>query len=175
MSENIKVLISNDQIENRIKELAMQIDEDYKGKSIKLICILKGGVVFLVELAKKLKLHCSMDFMAVSSYGDSLESSGIVKILKDLDESITGQDVILVEDIIDSGKTLSHILNHIKSQNPNSVRLCTLLDKPSRRVVDDVSVDYVGFSIPDEFVVGFGLDYKQGYRNLDYVGVLSLD
>lgn len=175
MNENIKVLISNDQIEDRIKELAMQIDEDYKGKSIKLICILKGGVVFLVELAKKLKLHCSMDFMAVSSYGDSLESSGIVKILKDLDESITGQDVILVEDIIDSGKTLSHILNHIKSQNPNSVRLCTLLDKPSRRVVDDVSVDYVGFSIPDEFVVGFGLDYKQGYRNLDYVGVLSLD
>ena len=138
-----------------------------------LICVLKGGVFFTCELAKRITVPVSLDFMSVSSYGAGTESSGIVKIVKDLDQPLEGKDVIIVEDIIDSGRTLSYLMDILKKRNPNSMTLCTLLDKPERRVVD-VKVDYVGFNIPDEFVVGYGLDYDQEYRNLPYIGVVEV-
>lgn len=172
MAETIKVLVSEEEVEKRIRDLGEKISKDYEGKQVHLICVLKGGVFFMCELAKRITVPVSMDFMSVSSYGDGTTSSGVVKIAKDLDESLEGKDVLVVEDIIDSGRTLSYLLEILKKRNPNSMKLCTLLDKPERRVMD-VNVDYVGFNIPDEFVVGYGLDYAQKYRNLSYIGVVE--
>lgn len=172
MSETIRVLISEEEIEERVQALGKQISEDYAGKQVHLICILKGGAFFMCELAKRNTVPVSMDFMSVGSYGDGTASSGVVRIAKDLDEAIEGKDVLIVEDIIDSGRTLYYLIDVLKHRKPNSVRLCTLLDKPDRRV-KDVKVDYVGFAIPDEFVVGYGLDYAQKYRNLPYIGVVE--
>ncbi|MDO5519224.1 MAG: hypoxanthine phosphoribosyltransferase [bacterium] len=171
MADNIKVLISEQEVEQKVQELADQINKDYQGKEIHLICVLKGGVFITCELAKKLTVPVTMDFMSVSSYGDGQESSGRVKIVKDLDDSIAGKDVLIVEDIIDSGRTLGHLIDLLYTRKPNSIKLCTLLDKPDRRVTD-VKVDYTGFVIPDEFVVGYGLDYTQKLRNLPYIGVV---
>ncbi len=173
MSEKIKVLISEQEVNDKIQKLGEQISKDYEGKSIHLICVLKGGVYFTCELSKRISVPLSLDFMSVSSYGDEMESSGRVKIIKDLDDSIEGKDVLIVEDIIDSGRTLQFLIAMLETRKPNSIKLCTLLDKPERRVTD-VKVDYVGFEIPDEFVVGYGLDYKQYYRNLPYIGVVEL-
>ena len=150
-----------------------KISEEYAGKQVHLICVLKGGVFFMCELAKRITVPVTMDFMSVSSYGDGTQSSGIVKIAKDLDESLEGKDVIVVEDIVDSGRTLYYLLDILRKRGPKSMKLCTLLDKPDRRV-RDVHVDYVGFNIPDEFVVGFGLDYAQKYRNLPYIGSVEM-
>lgn len=172
MAETIKVMISEEDVDKRIQELGKQISEAYAGKQVHLICVLKGGVFFMCELAKKITVPVSMDFMSVSSYGDGTSSSGVVKIAKDLDEPLEGKDVLVVEDIIDSGRTLSYLIEILKKRNPASIRLCTLLDKPERRVTD-VKVDYVAFNIPDEFVVGYGLDYAQKYRNLPFIGVVE--
>ena len=174
MEETIRVLVSEEDVDARIKVLGEKISRDYAGRQVHLICILKGGVFFMCELAKRISVPVSMDFMSVSSYGDDTKSSGIVRIAKDLDESIEGKDVLIVEDIIDSGRTLYYLIDVLRKRNPNSVHLCTLLDKPERRV-RDVKVDYVGFEIPDEFVVGYGIDYAQKYRNLPYIGVVEFD
>ena len=174
MSERISVLLSEEEVDKRINEIGKQITKDYEGKQVHLICVLKGGVFFMCELAKRIEVPVSMDFMAISSYGADTKSSGVIKIVKDLDESITGKDVLVVEDIVDSGRTLSYLLTMLKERNPKSLRLCTLLDKPDRRVID-VDVDYTGFVIPDEFVVGYGLDYAQKYRNLPYIGIVHLE
>lgn len=174
VSEEIRVLISEEEIEERIREMARQISEFYQGEPVHLVSVLKGGVFFTCELAKRLSVPVSLDFMSVSSYGDGTKSSGVVRVVKDLDEAIEGRHVLVVEDIVDSGRTLSYLLNNLKSRKPKSLRLCTLLDKPERRVAD-VHVDYTGFEIPDEFVVGYGLDYMQHYRNLPYIGVVELD
>ena len=173
MAERIDVLISKEEVDARIAELGRIISEEYEGKQVHLICVLKGGVFFMCELAKHITVPVSMDFMSVSSYGDGTSSSGIVKIVKDLDETLEGKDVLVVEDIIDSGRTLSHLMDILAKRNPKSMRLCTLLDKPDRRV-SHVNVDHVGFTIPDAFVVGYGLDYAQKYRNLPYIGVVTL-
>lgn len=154
MAETVKVLLSEEEVAKRIEELGRKISEDYAGKQVHLICVLKGGVFFMCELAKKISIPVSMDFMSVSSYGDGTASSGVVKIAKDLDEALEGKDVLVVEDIIDSGRTLYYLLDILAKRHPNSMKLCTLLDKPERRV-RDVTVDYVGFEIPDEFVVGY--------------------
>ena len=169
--ETIEVLLTEEEVNSKISELGAAISRDYEGKEVHLICVLKGGAPFMCELAKRITCQVSFDFMSVSSYGAGTSSSGIVKIVKDLDEPLEGKDVIIVEDIIDSGRTLSHLMDIFKKRNPNSIRLCTLLDKPERRVTE-VKVDYTGFQIPDEFVVGYGLDYKQIYRNLPYIGVV---
>ena len=171
MAETISVLISEQDVDARIQEIGEQISKEFAGQQVHLICILKGSVFFTCELAKRITVPVTLDFMSVSSYGDGTKSSGIVKIAKDLDETIEGKNVIVIEDIIDSGRTLSYLLEILQKRNPNSMRLCTLLDKPDRRV-RDVKVDYVGFEIPDEFVVGYGLDYAQRYRNLPYIGVV---
>lgn len=173
MSEKISVLISEEDVDKRIEELGKKISEDYAGKTVHLVCVLKGSIFFTCELAKRITVPVTMDFISCSSYGNDTKSSGVVKIAKDLDESIEGRDVIVIEDIIDSGRTLSYLLEILKARKPASLALCTLLDKPERRV-KDVTVDYVGFDIPDEFVVGYGLDYAQKYRNLPYVGVVEL-
>ena len=173
MEDKIRVLISEEDVNRRISEVAAQITKDYTGKPVHLICILKGGVFFTCELAKRLELPLSLDFMSVSSYGAGTVSSGVVKIIKDLDEPLEGKDVLIVEDIIDSGRTLAYLMEILKQRNPNSIRLCTLLDKPERRVKKQVHVDYTCFTIPDEFVVGYGLDYDQKYRNLPYIGVVE--
>ena len=172
MTESIRVLIPEEQVEEKIKEMAEQISGDIGDEPITLICILKGSVFFSCELAKHIKGPVLLDFLSVSSYGDDTKSSGVVKIIKDLDEPLEGKNVLVVEDIIDSGRTLSYLLENLQARKPKSLKLCTLLDKPERRVVD-VNVDYTGFQIPDEFVVGFGLDYAQRYRNLPYIGVLE--
>ncbi len=174
MGERIRILLPEDEVDRRISEIGRQISEAYNGKHVHLICVLKGGVCFTCELAKRITVPVSFDFMAVSSYGSGTESTGQVKIKKDLDEPLEGKDVLLVEDIIDSGNTLSSLLELLWMRKPASLKICTLLDKPSRRV-RDVKVDYVGFSIPDEFVVGYGLDYDQKYRNLPYIGVVEFD
>lgn len=174
MKERIEVMISSEAISKRLEEIAEQVQNDFAGEQVELVCVLKGGVVTLVELAKKIKLPVTLNFMDVSSYGDGTESSGHIKILRDLDEDIAGKNVLLVEDIIDSGRTLSHLRELLLHRNPKNFKICTLLDKPDRRVAD-VPVDYVGFTIPDAFVVGYGLDYAQKYRNLDYVGVIHFD
>ena len=171
MAETISVLISEQDVDARIREIGEQISKEYEGKAVHLVCILKGSVFFTCELAKRITVPVTMDFMSVSSYGDGTSSSGIVKLAKDLDESIEGKNVVLIEDIIDSGRTLSYLLDILEKRNPASLKLCTLLDKPERRV-KDVKVDYVGFAIPDEFVVGYGLDYAQRYRNLPFIGVV---
>ena len=174
MEDKIRVLISEEDVNKRISEIAAHISKDYEGQPVHLICILKGGVFFTCELAKRLTIPVSLDFMSVSSYGADTKSSGVVRIVKDLDESIKGKDVLVVEDIVDSGRTLSYLLEYLRNREPKSLRLCTLLDKPERRVVP-VDVDYTCFHIPDEFVVGYGLDYAQKYRNLPYIGVVELD
>ncbi|MBQ7078011.1 MAG: hypoxanthine phosphoribosyltransferase [Lachnospiraceae bacterium] len=174
MSEKISVMIDESKVDARIKELGELISRDYEGKTVHMICVLKGGVFFMCELAKRISVPVTMDFMSVSSYGNGTVSSGIVKIVKDLDDMIEGKDVLVVEDIIDSGRTLSYLLETLKSRKPNSLKLCTLLDKPDRRVAE-VHVDYTGFEIEDKFVVGYGLDYAQKYRNLPYIGVVELD
>ncbi|MCR5585474.1 MAG: hypoxanthine phosphoribosyltransferase [Lachnospiraceae bacterium] len=173
MADKISVLIPEEDVEKRVRELAEQISRDYEGEEVLLICILKGSVFYTCELAKRLTVPVKLDFMSVSSYGNDTVSSGRVKIIKDLDDSIEGKNVIVVEDIIDSGRTLAHLLAVLNVRAPKSIKLCTLLDKPDRREVE-VNVDYVGFTIPDAFVVGYGLDYRQMYRNLPYVGVLEL-
>ena len=174
MSERISVLKSEEEVDARIKELGEQISRDYAGKQIHLVCVLKGGSFFMCELAKRITVPVSLDFMSVSSYGSDTKSSGVVKIVKDLDDSIQGKDVLVVEDIIDSGRTLSYLMEMLRDRKPASLHLCTLLDKPDRRVVD-VDVDYTGFQIPDAFVVGYGLDYDQKYRNLPYIGVVEFE
>lgn len=171
--DKIDVLINEEQLNSRIQELAETISNDYAGKTITMICVLKGGAFFMAELAKRITVPVTLDYMCVSSYGSATKSSGNVIMKKDLDDSIEGKDVLVVEDIIDSGRTLSNLLELLKERNPNSLKLCTLLDKPDRRVVD-VDVDYNGFTIADEFVVGFGLDYDQLYRNLPFVGIVRL-
>nr|WP_314766293.1 hypoxanthine phosphoribosyltransferase [uncultured Lachnoanaerobaculum sp.] len=174
MKEKVDVLISEKEIENRILEIADRINKDYEGEELTLICVLKGGVMFMCDLAKRLNLNVRLDFMSVSSYGSETKSSGVVKIIKDLDDSIDGKNVLVVEDIIDSGNTLSYLMDILKKRGPKSIKLCTLLDKPSRREKKDVFVDYVCFEIEDKFVVGYGLDYDQRYRNLPYIGVMEL-
>lgn len=173
MAERIDVLISEEEVEKRISELGKIISEEYEGKEIHMICVLKGGVFFMCQLAKHITVPVTMDFMSISSYGDDTSSSGVVKIIKDLDEPLEGKDVLVVEDVIDSGRTLSYLMEILEKRKPNSMRLCTLLDKPDRRV-REVHVDHMGFEIPDEFVVGYGLDYKQRYRNLPYIGVVKM-
>lgn len=174
MSEHIRVLLPEEEVDARIQALGDQISRDYAGKSVHLVCVLRGGSFFMCELAKRITVPVSLDFMSVSSYGSDTKSSGVVKIVKDLDDSVKGKDVIVVEDIVDSGRTLSYLLDMLWDRGPASLRLCTLLDKPERRVVD-VNVDYTGFQIPDEFVVGYGLDYDQKYRNLPYIGIVEFD
>ncbi len=174
MSECIKVLLSEKDVDARISELGRQISEDYAGRQVHLICVLKGGSFFMCELAKRITVPVSLDFMSVSSYGGNTESSGEILIKKDLDESIAGKDVLVVEDIVDSGRTLSCLLKLLLERKPSSLHLCTLLDKPERRVTD-VNVDYTGFRIPDTFVVGYGLDYDQKYRTLPYIGVVEFN
>lgn len=168
----LETLIAKEEIIDRIKDLGIKISEHYKDEEVCLICVLKGGVMFLVDLVKEITCPVTMDFMAVSSYGNEMSSTGIVKIIKDLDENIEGKNVIVVEDIIDSGRTLSYLIQILKDRKPKSVKICTLLDKPDRRIVD-VKVDYVGFTIPDKFVVGYGLDYQQLYRNLPYIATVE--
>ena len=170
----ISVYLTEEQLDKRIAEIGAEITKRFAGESVYLVCILKGSIFFTTELAKRIGLPMTMDFMSVSSYGMDTKSSGVVKIVKDLDDSIKGKNVIVVEDVVDSGRTLSYLLDMLKDRGPKSLRLCTLLDKPERRVVQ-VHVDYTGFEIPDEFVVGYGLDYAQKYRNLPYIGVVELD
>ena len=174
MAEHIRVLLSEEEVNERIRAIGEQISKDYAGKEIHMICVLKGGVFFMCELAKRISVPVSLDFMAVSSYGGDTKSSGVVKIVKDLDENIQGKDVLVVEDIVDSGRTLSCLMELLRERGPASLQLCTLLDKPDRRVIP-VEVNYTGFTIPDEFVVGYGLDYAQKYRNLPFIGVVRFD
>ena len=175
MADKIRVLLTEEEVDKRINEVAEQINKDYAGKSVHLICILKGGVFFTCELAKRQNLPVSMDFLTVSSSGAVTESSGVVRIIKDLDEPLEGKNVLIVEDIIDSGRTLAYLIEVLKQRGPKDIHLCTLLDKPERRVKKQVKVDYTCFTIPDEFVVGYGLDYDQKYRNLPYIGVVEQD
>ena len=174
MTERVETLISKEEIEKKIQSLAEQIMKDYAGEEIYMVCVLKGGIFFMVDLARKIKGDVLFDFMVVSSYGSGTESSGHIMIKKDLDGNIEGKNVLIVEDIIDSGNTLSQLRRFLLARNPKSLKICTILDKPSRREVE-VPVDYVGFEIPNAFVVGYGLDYDQRYRNLDYIGVLHFD
>ena len=175
MSERVSVMIDEEKVDSRIRELGEKISKDYEGKTVHMIGILKGSVFFATELAKHITVPVTMDFMSVSSYGDGTCSTGIVKIIKDLDEPLEGKDVLIVEDIIDTGRTLSYLMKTLRHRKPASLHLCTLLDKPERRVVDDVKVDYTGFEVPDEFVVGYGMDYAQKCRNLPYIGVMHLE
>lgn len=174
MSEEIKVLIEEEEISARIKEIADQINQEYEGREICLLGILKGGAFFTCELSKRITVPVRIGFMSVSSYGDGLTSSGAVTINSDADIDVKGRHVIVVEDIIDTGRTLTFLLNMLAKRNPASLKLCALLNKPERRVVE-VPADYVGFEVPDRFLVGFGLDYAQKYRNLPYIGELLLE
>ena len=167
-----EVLFSEEQLKTRVNEIAQQISKDYAGKEIMLISVLRGSFIFMADLCRAIDLPCTLDFMAVSSYGKGTTSSGQVQITKDLSEDISGRHIIVVEDILDSGNTLSYLLKILENRHPASIRLCTLLDKPERRV-KPVEVHYSGFSIPDAFVVGYGLDYAEMYRNLPYIGILK--
>ena len=167
--------MTEEEVNEKIKKIGEQVSKDYAGKSVHMICVLKGGVFFTCELAKRITVPVSLDFMSVSSDGSETKSSGIVKIIKDLDEPLEGKDVLIVEDIIDSGRTLAYLIEVLKQRGPKDIHLCTLLDKPERRVKKQVKVDYTCFTIPDEFVVGYGLDYDQKYRNLPYIGVVEQD
>jgi hypoxanthine phosphoribosyltransferase len=167
-----EILISEEEIQRRTHELAQQISRDYEGKDLLLICVLKGGIVFLVDLMRAMTIPHAVDFMATSSYGDATESSGVVRILKDLEKPIEGRHVLIVEDIIDTGHTLDYLTRILRERNPASLRVCTLLNKPDRREVD-IPIDYLGFDIPNKFVIGYGLDYGEIYRNLPFVGVLK--
>ena len=168
----LEVLFSEEQLDRRVREIAAQIEKDYEGKEIMLISVLRGSFVFMADLCRRIDLPCTLDFMSVSSYGKGTSSSGQVQITKDLSSDISGKHIILVEDILDSGNTLSDLLKLLEQRNPASIRLCTLLDKPDRRV-KQVEVHYSGFSIPDAFVVGYGLDYAEKYRNMPYIGILK--
>ena len=170
----LKILVTEEQIKKRVAEVAELINKDYVGKNLVLIGILKGSISFMADLMRKINLPCTIDFMSVSSYGNGTKTSGVVKILKDLDQPIEGKDVLIVEDIVDSGYTLSYLTNILSARNPSSIKIASLLDKPSRRETN-IKVDYVCFEIPDEFVMGYGLDFVQEYRNLPYVGVLKPD
>lgn len=172
MEQKIDVMIDEATVEARIAEIAQQLSKEYEGKTLHIIGVLKGSVFFMCELAKRLTVPVTMDFMSVSSYGNDTKSSGVVKMIKDLDESIEGRDVVLIEDIMDSGRTLSYLINILKERKPASFKVVTLLDKPDRRVVE-LEPDITGFVIPDRFVVGYGLDCAQKYRNLPYIGVIS--
>jgi hypoxanthine phosphoribosyltransferase len=173
-NETIEILLSEDQVESRIRQLGTMISKDYYGKQLHMICVLKGAAFFACKLAQCISVPVSIDFLTVSSYGQGTQSQGIVKMIKDTTDSLEGKDVLVVEDIVDSGRTLSTLLEILRQRNPASVRCCTLLDKPGRREVT-CEPDYNGFVIPDEFVVGYGLDYAQKYRNLPYVGILKLE
>lgn len=170
--EKLNTLISEEEIQKRVEELARIITKDYEGKELTLICILKGSTFFTVDLARKIDNKLKLEFIEVSSYEQGTQSSGKITLNKDIKGSVEGKDILVIEDIIDTGRTLSYLLEHLKSQNPASIKLCTLLNKPSRRVVD-VHVDYIGFDIEDKFVVGYGLDVDQCYRNLPYVGYIE--
>ena len=177
MSENmqqdvLRVLLSEEEIRAKCQEMGARIIQDYKGKNLMLVTVLKGAVVFLADLMRAIDVPAEIDFMVVSSYGSGVKSSGVVKIVKDLDVPLAGKDLLIVEDILDSGLTLSYIKELLASRGPASIRIATLLDKPSRRKVDLVA-DYIGFSVPDEFVIGYGLDYDEKYRNLPYIGILK--
>lgn len=169
---NIDVMISEKELEQKVCEIASQIEKDYQGKSLLVVGILKGASVFVSDLIRKIDLDINIDFMSVSSYGNSTESSGTVRILKDLDVDIEGKHVLVVEDIIDSGLTLSNLVAALETRNPASLKLCTLLDKPARRNAD-IKVDYIGFEIEDKFIVGYGIDWAEKYRNLPYIGVVT--
>jgi len=171
--QNITVHLTEEQINQRVAEIGAEITERFKGESVYLVCILRGSIFFTTELAKRIDLPMEIDFMSVSSYGAQTVSSGVINVKQDLAGSIEGKNVIVVEDIIDSGNTLSRLLQLFKSRNPKTLTLCTLLDKPDRRVVKDVEVDYTGFVVPDKFVVGYGLDWDQKYRNLPYIGFVE--
>lgn len=173
MINDIKeIIINEEEVLLKIKELSKKISEDYKGKNLLVVGILKGSVIFASDLIKNIDIPCEIDFMAVSSYGDSSETSGVVRILKDLDHSIEGKDIIIAEDIIDSGVTLDYLTKYLKTRNVNSVKIAALLSKPARRKVE-IDVEYLGFEVPDEFIVGYGLDYAEKYRNLPYVAILK--
>jgi len=167
-----EVMFTSEELQTKVKELGAAISHDYKGKELLMIGVLRGAVIFMADLARAIDIPVALDFMAVSSYGASTSTSGVVRILKDLDEDLEGKHVLVVEDIIDSGLTLNYLLELLKSRNPASVKLCTLLSKPERRQIN-VEVDYLGFSIPDAFVVGYGLDYAEKYRNLPFIGILK--
>lgn len=168
----LKVLLSEEQLKATCAEMGARITRDYQGKNLLLVTVLKGAVVYLADLMRCIDLPCAIDFMVVSSYGSGVKTSGVVKIVKDLDQDLSGRDILIVEDILDSGMTLSYLKGLLQSRHPASIRIATLLDKPSRRKVD-LQADYVGYEVPDEFVVGYGLDYDEQYRNLPYVGVLK--
>ena len=177
MNDNMKedvlrVLLSEDEIREKVRELGGKITADYKNSNLMLVTVLKGAVVFLADLRRQIDVPAEIDFMVVSSYGSGVKSSGVVKIVKDLDVPLAGKDILIVEDILDSGLTLSYIKELLESRGPRSIRIATLLDKPSRRKVD-LQADYIGFSVPDEFVIGYGLDYDEKYRNLPYIGILK--
>ncbi len=174
MKERVTTFISEEKLKERVQTMAKEISEYYNGEEVKTVCVLKGAVMFMVDLVKSLDLPVKFDFMDVSSYGNSTESSGHIKILKDLDDPIEGENLLIVEDIIDSGRTLYYLMDYLKSKKPKSIKLCTLFDKPERREFD-VPVDWIGFDIPDEFIVGYGLDYAQRYRNLPFIGILHFD
>lgn len=169
-----EVLISEEEIKAKVKELAQKISEDYEGQELLLVCILKGGTVFLADLMREMEIPVEVDFMAISSYGDGTVSSGVVRILMDLETNIEGKNVLIVEDIIDTGRTIDYISEMLRSRDPASLRICTLLDKRARREVE-VPLHYIGFQIPDKFVIGYGLDYGQIYRNLPFIGVLKAE
>jgi hypoxanthine phosphoribosyltransferase len=170
--DKINVLINEEEIDKKLDELSEKIMTDYKDKPLMFICVLKGASVFMVELAKKIKNPIEYEFIRASSYTSNKESSGIIKLSKDVEIPITGKDVIIIEDILDTGRTLARLKDYFSGQKPNSLKICTLLDKPDRRVVP-IDLDYVGFTIPDEFVVGFGMDYNEKYRNLPYIGAVN--
>ena len=177
MNDNMKedvlrVLLSEDEIREKVRELGGKITADYKNSNLMLVTVLKGAVVFLADLMRQIDVPAEIDFMVVSSYGSGVKSSGVVKIVKDLDVPLAGKDILIVEDILDSGLTLSYIKELLESRGPRSIRIATLLDKPSRRKVH-LQADYIGFSVPDEFVIGYGLDYDEKYRNLPYIGILK--
>jgi hypoxanthine phosphoribosyltransferase len=166
-----EILIGTEELQAKVAELGRQISEDYRGRNPLLICLLRGAVVFLSDLVRATDIPLEMDFIAISSYGNSTESSGVVRLVMDLKSNITGRDVLIVEDIVDTGRTLAYILDNLRTRRPADIKVCALLSKPSRREVQ-IEVDYLGFEIPDKFVVGYGLDYAENYRNLPFIGVL---
>lgn len=173
MNKDIKkILIEEDELKSKVAELAAKITKDYRGKDLLIVCVLKGAVVFASDLIRKIDLPLDIDFMAISSYGANTKSSGVVRILKDLNAGIEGRHVLIVEDIIDSGLTLAYLADNLRSRRPASVEICTILDKKERRTAE-LDIKYAGFSVPDEFVVGYGLDYAEKYRNLPYIAVLK--
>ena len=168
----LKVLVSQEELQAKVAQMGRDISRDYEGKNLLLVSILKGSVVYMADLMRAITIPCNIDFMVVSSYGANTETSGLVKIIKDLDQDLSGKDVLIVEDILDTGVTLSKLKPMLRLRNPASIRIAAILDKPTRRKAD-IHADYLGFEVPDEFVVGYGLDYDEKYRNLPYVGVLK--